>query len=106
METLVLSNGFLLVLILGHFSIYPQPVGGVDNFDDSEVDVEDTDSCVELVLQHVEEVLRDQESTDRGDEHVGTDQALDYGRNPSLTAGALIGRERLGKLTRSRLGPM
>lgn len=77
METLVLSNGLLLVLILGHFSIYPKPVGGVDNFDDSEVDVEDTDSGVELVLQKVEEVLRDQESTDRGDEHVGIDQALD-----------------------------
>ncbi len=46
---------------------------------------------------------RPQESTDRGDEHVGTDHTLDYGRNPSLTAGALIGRERLGKLTRSRL---
>jgi hypothetical protein len=73
METLVLSNGLLLlVLILGHFSIHPQPVRGVDNFDDYELNVEDTDSGVELVLQHVEEVLRYQESTDRSDNMWGS----------------------------------
>ena len=72
--TFHLSNGLQLALILGHFSIDPLPEGRTGEFDGSEADDEEADSGVELVLQHVE-LLRDEESADRGDEHVGTGHA-------------------------------
>jgi hypothetical protein len=63
---------FSLILILDLL-----PDGRVDKFDGPEVDEEETDTgVVELVLQ---KVLRNQDVTNGGDEHVGTDQALDYG---------------------------